>query len=349
MDGLSGKLTSGAVLARLRGLRLDVSAKQLDNDTRDGFLPPRESRTRGGVPGRSGEWEPWMFRRAEMLYRLRKIKTDDGKPAISGDVLRLVLFLRDGWGWRGRLMRACLRGLDKSVAGELTPVAKYTKRYRDNEDIASALEQHEVTLAPGDQYAIGMSLNGEPLDGTMRPLYNVCKQMGLLHGLPQFAMAIAGFLGFEPSEESEAFGGELIMRMLLGFGLGAGATRGLAPAFRSIIENLTDDAAREALPSFRQVVRDLRRYIHQCAKEGGQRGFASNPITMFGQRQRAVERLLKEAPRRITAAQALALFVGVGIAAHQVLIDFARNAGFLTTVLSTILTSADNTNLSKKQ
>jgi hypothetical protein len=309
----------------------------MDNDTRDGFLPPRQPVTRAGIPGRTGLWEPWMFRRAEMLYRLRKIKTPDGLPAISGDVLRLVLFLHDGWGWSERLKATCLRGYDKSIAGELTPVAKYTKRRRDNRNISWALDAHDVKLAPGDQYAIGMAVNGEPLDGTMRPLYNLSKKMGLLHDLPQFASAFASLFGFEPSEESEAFGGEMILRTLFNFGLGAGASRGLAPAFRSVIEKLTEDDAREALPSFRRFIRDLRGSLHRSAIDGGVRGFPSNPITMFGQRQRAVEKFLGDVPRRITAGQALALFVGIGIAALQVLNDFLRNAGFLTTVLGSIL------------
>jgi hypothetical protein len=106
-------MTTGEVLKRLQGLGLDVTPTQLDNDTRDVFLPERSHEGVREGRGRSGQWEPWMVRRAEMLYRLRKIKDPDGVPALSGDVLRIVLYLRDGWGWSKRVKDTALRGYDK--------------------------------------------------------------------------------------------------------------------------------------------------------------------------------------------------------------------------------------------
>lgn len=282
------------------------------------------------------------MRRAERLYRLRSIKDSDGGPALTGDVLRALLFVRDGWGWVASVRDAALRGYDKSVAATLRPVAVYTKRRRGTEDISFALDANGIDLPAAEKYAVGMLANNQPLDGaTMRPLYDVAKSAGLLHGFPSFAASCASLLGMN-ANDGEAFIAEGLFTIALGFAGGnARGNAGLVPLFRSAIENLDDRAARESLQGVHQFIRDVRRFVYHAAIAERRPGFSTNPLTMFGIRQHDLERDFRErrAPRRITPAQLLALFVGIGLVADQMLNAFATNASFLKFLLQRVLTT----------
>ena len=84
------------------------------DDTATHYLPERET-VHLGRDGASGNWEPWMEQRAERLYRMRALnqRTHHGP---TGDVLRLFLFLADGWGWQ-YVKRTCIKGHQVTVRG----------------------------------------------------------------------------------------------------------------------------------------------------------------------------------------------------------------------------------------
>jgi len=346
VDGVKEQpATTGEIVARLARIGLTVSATQIDNDTRDGFLPERTAKAVGSGRGRSGQWEPWMFRRAERLYRLRKIRDPDGEPALSGDVLRILLYIGDGWGWSDRLRDTALRGHEKSVGATLAPVAKYTKVYRDNNNISAALDEHELDIGPVEKHAIGMLENGEPLSGgTLRPLYDAAKHAGMLRGLSPIAASLASVIGIDPSE-GESFVADFLYTLLV-HRLDDGtesSSAGLASLIRSQILSTSEDDARRLLPTFRRFVRDVRGFVHRSAIVEGRPGFPTNPITMFGRRQRQLEREFREnrAPRRITPAQSLALFIAISIVADRMLDKLSayadKNLAFFMSVLQTVL------------
>ena len=85
-------ITTSELLDRLGNRGLAVTEQMLDNDVRNGFLPGRP-------------WGDWVLVRATRLYRLRRL-------GLRGDVLRLLLFLHDGYGWNG-VKPVVLKGLQK--------------------------------------------------------------------------------------------------------------------------------------------------------------------------------------------------------------------------------------------
>ncbi len=68
-------------------------------------------------------------------------------------------------------------------------------------------------------------------------------------------------------------------------------------------------------------------------------GHPTNPLTGFGRRQRDLERDFREkrAPKRITPAQTLTLFVASGLITNQMLRVLAAQARFFTLVMQTFL------------
>lgn len=338
----SGYLTTGQVLEALRRLGLDVTATHLDNDTRGGFLPKRpELDVVETGRGRSGRWEIWMVLRAERLYRYRRIKDANGEPALSGDVLRLLLFLHDGWGWSPRIRDAALRGLDKSIAATLKPVATYTKRYRDKTDITTAMMMHELHATPAEKFSIGMLATGEPLDdATLKPLYDLAKKVGLLDGLVPLNAMFAAFTGMK-QDDAGAFFAEGIFTVGLGsYFRSQSNSGGYAKLFRSAIQNLDDEAAKESVPVFCRFIRTVRSFIHRESIKENRAGFHTNPLTMFGRRQRDVEQTLREKrfPRRITAAQMLALFFAISAVGDQMVQSLIGNANLFNILLQSLLT-----------
>ncbi|MFY9718580.1 MAG: hypothetical protein WAK16_02945 [Candidatus Cybelea sp.] len=84
----------------------------IEDDTAAHYLPPRDTEHRGRG-GATGHWEPWMERRAELLYRLRDLNRRTGVGPV-GDVLRLFLFRADGWGWE-YVRNTCIQGYRVAV------------------------------------------------------------------------------------------------------------------------------------------------------------------------------------------------------------------------------------------
>ncbi len=112
--------TTGEVLDRLQRLGLYVTSTMIADDTREHYLPERET-VHLGRDGASGMWEPWMQRRAERLYRLRALDRRTRRGP-SGNVLRLLLLLDDAWGWE-HVKKTCIDGYGIFVRGSARGVA----------------------------------------------------------------------------------------------------------------------------------------------------------------------------------------------------------------------------------
>src|SRR5207249_3401949 len=87
-------------------------------DVRDGYVQASQYKSRGRG-GKLGLWESSAVLRAERLYRIRRLGP-------RGDLLRVLLFLRDGWGWE-RVREVCHEGLVKAVHAQASPVVRHLR------------------------------------------------------------------------------------------------------------------------------------------------------------------------------------------------------------------------------
>lgn len=86
-------LSTAGVAVRLRRLGLVASEASLRADIHRGLVHPAMPSGRGRT-GPAARWTPAAVRRAEYLARLRR-------RGVNGQVLPLLAFVYDGWGWEG--------------------------------------------------------------------------------------------------------------------------------------------------------------------------------------------------------------------------------------------------------
>ena len=248
-----------------------------------------------------------MVRRAERLYRLRCRKDSDGQPMVYGDTLRLLLFIRDGWGWSTGIRDLSLTAFEKCLAANLAPVRKYVRGRTDREKVEFALDAHEVKLAAAERYASGVAAFGEPLEGgSLRGVFRAAQVLGLAEFPPDFVKLFAPF-GIHDSVDF--------------------ATRFSAPfgpvmkSLKAMLENLTDRDAQRGVAGFTAFITRLRAGFHRIAIAEGHKSQPTNPLTFFGFKQRNLERTFRamKVPQRVTPAQWLALTVGISILADHIL------------------------------
>ncbi len=320
MENVKEQLTTAEVLDRFRRLGLCVTEKQIANDTVDRFLPPRPLGQAREGRGRTGLWEPWMVRRAERLYRLRRRKGADGQPMVYGDTLRILLFIRDGWGWSTGIRDLCLQGLEKGRTATLAPARRYMRGPADREKVEFALDAHDVDLIPAERYAVGMAAFGQPLEGgSLKGLFRAAQVFGLVDFPPEFVKL------FEPLGVRDSVD--------LASKLAAPLVRGQA-ALKALLENFSDRDAGCRTPQFIAFITRIRRALHRMAITEGQPGHPSNPLTFFGRTQRELEREFRaqKMPQRVTPAQMLAMLIGFSILANYLLDIGERIARFALNV-----------------
>ncbi len=125
------------------------------------------------LPGpKDGLWSPIAARRAQRLFRLRHI-------GLRGKMLKLLLFIADGWGWDG-IRDTCVTGLERIAALSLNGVERYARAKGDLsfsvEDIAE--HQHRAlvkkvgenpdlhpTSNESTAFSVGLLRDGTPLKG----------------------------------------------------------------------------------------------------------------------------------------------------------------------------------------
>jgi hypothetical protein len=149
-----------------------VDELRLKNDVRRNFLPhPRIESTADGRP-RVGYWSPSAVRRARLLYELRQRRA-------KGEMLRLLLFLEDGWGWQ-HVRETCLEGVRRGTAASLNGLARYAPRGAPDCFAVDQIIAHQhatlvstvgdvdgmrPTSEPMTRFYLGLLRDGAPLEG----------------------------------------------------------------------------------------------------------------------------------------------------------------------------------------
>lgn len=319
--------TTGEVVARLQRLGLPASVGSIARDTRDHYLPPRETE-HAGRQGNSGLWEPWKERRAERLYRLRALdrRTNRGP---SGDVLRLLLLIHDGWGFEyvkqtcvegyRRLARGATRGVDNRVRkGQLTldNVPFYA------EDIAT------------DQY--------RPKEPSKEQVQRVAFTLNTMLFGVDTGSGMGTLDDFMDELVQNDWGPEELAQWRL---MGPLLRTILDPSVANVLrcaENAKPDTVARAAKEFRSDIYFIRRMFHAKfgrARDGGL--LSSNPLTMLG--GAAYIRLgdiVRNAPVRITPAQVLGGQFLIALAMVRRMDELAQQARAMVPILPSLLRAA---------
>lgn len=270
------------------GLR--VTRTMLDNDVHDDYLPPRP-------------WPVWVLRRAERLYRLRA-------RGLKGDVLRLLLFARDGKQWESiapvvvagfkRCTKSMQVGIKDTVRNPTskameTLLPEVVERHHEHlierigPERAAGVKTQPSTMA----FAWGMGLFGKPLEGgsliSMEPLMRAMN--------PQWD-AETTTASRELTEETFAALGLTWEKQI------------------SILESVDEAKAAAALPTLWRYIRDQRTFVHRLAVKDGKQKHCTNPLSIFGYfEQSKNDGFWDNMPERLTPAQALGAQIGIVVIA----------------------------------
>jgi hypothetical protein len=293
--------TTGDVIERLQRLGLNVTVTMIADDTAAHYLPDRET-AHLGRDGASGVWEPWMERRAERLYRLRALdrRTHRGP---SGNVLRLLLFIADDWGWE-HVRKTCIDGYRIFVRGSMRGA---TNRLRRKPLTLENLPWVAEEIAE-EQY--------RPKEANQAQIDRVKMTIGLL----KFGVAPDGRMG-----TVEPFLDELMPEIDANT---MRAFKELAPfawtmmsvgeneAIKVLNHQITDKVVQRALSQFRRYNWRVRVAFRKrfTGRENGRR-FQTNPLTGFGF---AAHYRFNESFRKMTVRATPAQMLG-GQIAHSIL------------------------------
>jgi len=264
-------------VAVLNELGLDVTEGMLKQDRRGGYLPPATRRGPTAVT-----WEPWVVRRAIYLYRLRRL-------GITGDLLRVLLFLRDGRQWES-VRPVAHEGFTKLIHATLIPARPHRStprsRAHDAQDFGpiAKISGIDVGISPATAaFVWGLLLDGKPArGGTIVPL------------IRQLSGALDPTCG--PIDEAKA---KEVERLLV--------------ELRVTRENLEDAAERAVAGTADRARRRLRwlfllvrRLVHNSMKREGVGSRSSSPLGAFGIPPKEFANELRSFPGRLTPAQLLA-------------------------------------------
>ncbi len=274
----AGRLTTEELLGRLERRGLGVTRNMLGQDVKAGYLPELVMDPRGPSGGIGRWWEPWAAERAVYLYRLRR-------RGGSGDLLRVLLFLRDGRGWED-VKPICLTGLGKLIGAQGRRV---TGRLRSPSP--RALHHLVEDFAEGEfaseqvaRFVWGIGFFGLPLPGgSLRPLLDTFRTVYELEAAPEVDHAAE----------------QLVARV--------GRSWPDVLAMVEASDETEADAARHQLLSFFQWFRGRQ---HAYLVRHGQRGWSANPVTLFGCPPDRLHALCRSLPGRPTPAQLLASWLG---------------------------------------
>jgi hypothetical protein len=323
-------LTTAQLIARLARRGLRVTAPMLGADVHDYYLPPPQIVGRGPRRGTQGEWPAWVLERATRLYELRKRGT-------RGMMLRLLLFIHDGWGWsyvKPAVLDAFKKGIRSNQIG-LRETLHKPEHPGDveffAEDAAEAQRRRLAARVPEPQasemrvnpetmrFIWGLGLFGKPLaGGSLRSL------------LPAFKATNPGWSN-EDAELGRMFAEQLFAGERLTF-----------DKILALASEIDDEAAQAAVPYTKQHIKAWRSYIHRAAKEEGQPGYSTNPFTMCGNWAESRDSdFWEKAPEGITPTQMLAGFIGTMIFGHIVMERSIQ--GVFLSFMEAMFGSASNT------
>lgn len=285
--------TTGDVLERLQRLGLHVTATMIADDTTAHYLPERKT-AHFGRDGASGLWEPWMERRAERLYRLRALDRRSGHGP-SGTVLRLFLFLVDGWGWT-YVRETCIQGYRVAV--------RHAMRGAKNRLRNRPLTLQNIHMVADDiaeeQY--------KPQNPNQAQIDRVKMTLGLV-GLgvaPDDRMGSMEWITADlaPDADASTLAVHKQLAPLLWSMLAANESEAIEILQSDISQEIIQRALRDGR-SFRWRVRALFRRKVGTQRVNGKRP-SLNPLTFFGAAtDYRFNKMLREMPIRATPAQHL--------------------------------------------
>ena len=150
-----------------------VTREGLAYDCRHGYLPHPTIDVHESGRGRAGWHEPFVVHRARMLYRLRRRGCD-------AKTIRLILFLRDGWGWE-RIRRDCVTSAAKMMEISLNGLKRFAPDGGIDDFAVDFIIDHQYKwlvskfddappgLKPTSQettrFVLGTFGTGEPIEG----------------------------------------------------------------------------------------------------------------------------------------------------------------------------------------
>jgi hypothetical protein len=266
-------MSTAKLLSALRFTGLNVSGNMLSQDVKHGFLPPSESETRG--KGRI--WNEWEVRRAVYLYRLRNL-------GIDAAVIRVLLFLRDGWGWES-VKPLCIAGFKTFVDFQTAPVRR---RYRkpDKEDVRDLLLRDAPTKPKLALFNYGLGYFAEPLKGgTLQEFFGQVKSFA---GINDDSDDL-----FKPVEQFFAECGFTYERAI------------------KVIAESTEEDFQLARPFFRDVMHSMRGAVFQHWKISHEPRQSTNLITLCNANKAELQILFRKHLKKITLAQFLAAGLGI--------------------------------------
>lgn len=150
-----------------------VTRKNLAYDCRHGYLPHPNTDIHDSGRGRAGRYDASVVPRAKRLYRLRKAHCEPR-------TIRLLLFLRDGWGWE-YIRGDCIEGARTVLGQSLNGLKRYApKGTLDDFAVDNIIaHQHDAllrklgkptpNLKPTSQqttrFFLGVFGTGQPIEG----------------------------------------------------------------------------------------------------------------------------------------------------------------------------------------
>lgn len=265
---MRGPVSTAKLLSALRFTGLKVSANMLSQDVKDSFLPPAESETRG--KGRI--WNEWEVRRVLYLYRLRK-------RGIDAAVIRMLLFLKDGWGWES-VKPLCIVGIKKVVDFQTSPVRRHYRK-PDREDVRDLLLRDAPSRPKLALFSYGLGYFGEVLKGgTLQEFFGQIKSSAGISDdsddLFTVAEQILGESGFTYERAIE------------------------------IITKSCEEDFRLAVPGFQHFMHSMRGFVFQHWKINHEPNQSTNLLTLCNANKRELRTLFRKDLRKITPGQLLA-------------------------------------------
>ena len=272
--------TLAEVAGKLRKIGLDVQRQQLSDAVRDHLLPDPELVGMGPGKGVERRWPAWVYGRAKYLFRLRR-------RGAKGEILRLLLYMQDGWGWEF-VRSICLEGLKKCRLAQSSPVIRHVRKPTPQsvnfeiDDIAESTEIKHLDLA---KFIFGVGQFGRALPGTssdaLAPI-----------------MPLAGV-----TDEDAPAASSLAMLFLGDSGLDH-------QTIRIMVAECTSDQADVGRTECVNELRRLRRLSHGKRDQPFRESRQSTNLLTFGQPAGALATDLRHSPTRITPAQLLGGYLG---------------------------------------
>ncbi|MDP9470031.1 MAG: hypothetical protein M3Q71_05100 [Chloroflexota bacterium] len=274
-------ITTTQFLARLQARGLAVTANMLAQDVKAGYLPSPAMQPRGRRSGIGRLWSAAASERGVYLYRLRR-------RGVTGDLLRVLLFLHDGWGWE-RVRPVCEAGLRKVLHTQASPVKRRLRTMTPTnlDFLIGEVTEGVVQSEEFARFAWGTGFFGAALPGgSLQPF------------LDSFQTVYGLSVPEGTSEEAE--------RRIQELGL-------TYERFLTLVRTADDAQAERARQRFWLTMGWFRRLQQVRLMADGERSYSSNPLTFFGRSRKEVQAMGRSLPGRPTPAQLLGAWFALSL------------------------------------